>query len=118
MFLLKNEVKFLGHIVSSEGIATDPEKVEKVLEWLNKRELQQFVNYYRRFLKDCAQISRPLYLLTEKNRPFKWTSQCQESFEMLCRVLVSAPVSTVLEYLRLIQMLVTKVLGLFSLSGV
>jgi len=72
----KNEVKFLGHIISSGGIATDPEKVKKVLEWptpLNKQELQQFlgfVNYYRRFLKDCA---RPLYQLTEKIRPFKWT---------------------------------------------
>ena len=91
-------MKFLGHIVSSEGIATDPEKVEKVLEWptpLNKQELQQFlgfINYYRQFLKDCAQISRPLYQLTEKNQPFKWTIQCQETFEMLRRALVSIPV--------------------------
>jgi len=57
----KNEVKFLGHIVSCGSIATDPEKVKKVLEWptpLNKlQQFLDFVNYYRRFFRDCAQIS-------------------------------------------------------------
>ena len=46
-------MKFLNHVISSAGIATDPEKIAKVVQWpvpLNKQELQQFlgfVNYYR-----------------------------------------------------------------------
>ena len=48
----KDTVKFLGHIISSAGIATDPEKISRVAEWpipVNKKELQQFlsfINYY------------------------------------------------------------------------
>ena len=59
-------VKFLGHVISSAGIATDPEKIAKVAQWpvpLNKQELQQFldfVNYYRRFIQDCASIAKTL----------------------------------------------------------
>lgn len=94
----KNTVKFLGHVISPTGIATDPDKIAKVADWpvpLNKQELQQFlgfVNYYRRFVKDCASVSKPLYQLTEHNRPFKWTDQCRESFLTLRRALVTAPV--------------------------
>ena len=94
----RDTVKFLGHIISSKGISTDPEKVARVSQWpvpINKLELQQFlgfVNYYRRFIKDCASISKPLYQLTEHTRQFKWTDQCQEAFLTLRKALVSAPV--------------------------
>ena len=67
----RETVKFLGHVISSAGIATDPEKIAKVAQWpvpFNKQELQQFlgfINYYRRFIQDCASIAKPLYQLTE-----------------------------------------------------
>ena len=48
------------------------------------------VNYYRRFIKDCAQLSKLLYQLTKQTRSFKWTEQFQEAFEALQRALVSA----------------------------
>ena len=51
-----------------------------------------FVNYYRRFIQDCASIAKPLYQMTEHNHPLKLTEQCQDSFVMLRRALVSAPV--------------------------
>ena len=90
-------MKFLGHVISSTGIATDPEKIAKVDQRpvpLNKQELQQFlgfVNYYRRFIQDCASFAKPLYQLIECNRPFKWTDQCQDAFVRLRRALISAP---------------------------
>ena len=86
-------------MISSAGIATDPENIAKVAQWpvpLNKQELQQFlgfVNYYTRFIQDCASIAKPLYQLTEYNRAFKWTDQCQDAFVRLHRALVSTPVS-------------------------
>ena len=79
----KDTVKFLGRVISPTGIATDPDKMAKVAEWpvpLNKPQFLGFINYYCRFVKDCASIFKPLYQLTEHNRPFRWTDQCQESF--------------------------------------
>ena len=43
-------------------------------------------------VQDCTSIAKPLYQLTEHNKPFKWTDQCQDSFVILCRGLVSAPI--------------------------
>ena len=53
--------------ISSAGITTDPEKIEKVSEWpvpVSVQEVQQYlglINYYRRFVKNCVQIAKPLH---------------------------------------------------------
>ena len=94
----QTEVRYLGHIISREGVATDPDKTDKVTEWpvpMCKREVQRFLgfaNYYRRFIRDFAQLARPLYRLTEETAPFKWSDDCQESFNTLRECLSSAPV--------------------------
>ena len=67
----QESVQFLGHIVSANGLAADPAKVQRVVDWpipTTKREVQQFlglVSYYRRFIENCAQIAKPLHQLTE-----------------------------------------------------
>ena len=59
-------LKILGHIVSSDGISPDPEKIECVQNWAvpcNIKQVQSFLgfaNYYRRFVKDFAQVASPL----------------------------------------------------------
>ena len=64
--LCQLEVEFLGHIVSAEGVATDPAKTEKVASWpvpKSRCEVQQFLglaNYYRRFVHNFAEIAKPL----------------------------------------------------------
>ena len=96
--LCGESVSFLGHIVSSSGIAADPSKTSKVSTWpvpTCRREVQQFLglaNYYRRFIKDFASIAKPLHHLTEKNVKFEWTPSCQEAFELLKSKLTSPPV--------------------------
>ena len=63
---------YLGHVVSDDGVATDPEKVQVVREWpapRNVTEVQSFlglVEYYRRFIRAFADIARLLHQLTEK----------------------------------------------------
>ena len=102
----KSEVAFLGHIVSANGVITDPAKVEKVKNWplpTSKREVQQFLglaNYYQRFIQDFATIAKPLHKLTEKTAKFHWTQQCQQAFEELRRKLVTAPVLAFPDYDR------------------
>ena len=57
-------MQFLGHIVSRDGVATDPSKTEKVAIWpvpQNKREVQQFLglaSYYQHFVRDYATIAK------------------------------------------------------------
>jgi hypothetical protein len=95
---MKHSVTYLGHVVSRSGIATDPDKVNKVVSWpvpTSCKELQAFLglaSYYRRFIKDFSSICRPLHHLTEKNVPFKWTPQCQSAFESIRSKLVSSPI--------------------------
>ena len=87
--LLKKEVCFLGHLVSEEGVATDPSKTAKVASWptpTSCRQVQQFLgiaNYYRRFVKNFAIIAKPLIRLTEKNCIFRWSNECQVAFDTL-----------------------------------
>jgi len=65
--LFAQQVKFLGSVVSSNGIAPDPEKVEAVANWptpQNLTEVYAFValaGYYRRHIRSFAEIARPLH---------------------------------------------------------
>ena len=94
----KKQVTYLGHIVSTDGVATDPAKTDRVKHWPNptcKRQIQQFLglaSYYRRFINGFATIAKPLHHLTEKTTIFKWTTQCQEAFDHLKQCLISAPI--------------------------
>lgn len=89
---------FLGHIVSENGIETDPEKVKAVKEWprpRNSKDVRSFLglaSYYRKFVKGFSEIAKPLHKLCEKNSRFSWTEACQTSFEALKQSLMSAPV--------------------------
>jgi dUTPase len=96
--LFQTKVQYLGHIISAEGIATDPEKVSKVCNWptpTNVHEVRQFtglINYYRRFLPHLSSIAQPLYELTNKKHRFNWTVTHQEAFTKLKEALVNAPI--------------------------
>jgi len=67
------ETKFLGFIVTTQGIRMDPTKVEVIQDWpvpTTLKQLQSFLgfcNYYRAFLKDHGRVTRPLSLLTKKD---------------------------------------------------
>ena len=94
----RKQVTFLGHIVSEDGVATDPAKTSKVATWpepTSVREVRQFLglaSYYRRFVKGFATVAKPLHQLTENAKDFRWTPDCQTAFETLRRLLVTAPV--------------------------
>ena len=49
-------------------------------------------SYYRRFVRDCSDIARPLYKLTEGQREFRWTSECEDAFRRLKALLTTAPI--------------------------
>ena len=94
----KAEVKYLGHIISHNGIQPDPSKVQVVKEYPPPRsvhQLRQFLglaNYYRKFVRGYASIAEPLHNLTRKSAKFVWTTDCQKAFEALKDALTTAPV--------------------------
>ena len=96
--LFQNSVKFLGHVVSKDGVACDPEKIDCVRDWETPKcvtEVRSFVgfaSYYRRFIPHFAHIAAPLVRLTEKNTKFYWDDSCVEAFNTLKEKLIEAPV--------------------------
>jgi len=91
-------VTYLGHIVSSEGISTDPSKVAAVKDWPTPKdvhEVRQFLGlagYYQRFILNFAGIAAPLTDLTKDDTPWTWSESQSSAFSTLKRALASAPV--------------------------
>jgi len=96
--LLISEVSFLGHVVSGQGVSTDPEKISPVEDWpvpIDVKEVRSFLglaSYYRMFVFAFAAIAAPLHALTAKNKRFDWTDQCEGAFQQLKRALINSPV--------------------------
>ena len=81
----------MGHVITEEGISTDPEKVAAVKirpEPCNISEVRSFLGicgYYRRFIEKFAEIAKPLTKLTEKGTGLVWAKECQDAFNGLTR---------------------------------
>ena len=96
--LFSREVKFLGHVISKDGVKTDPEKVKSIIEWHPPKTVKQvrsflgMVIYYSRFIPNLAVIASPLHDLTKLRAKFRWGSKEQTSFDILKAKLASAPV--------------------------
>jgi hypothetical protein len=93
-----DEVPFLGHIISNGDILVDPAKVREIVAWSipnTVTEILSFlglIGYYRRFIEGFSKIAKPMTLLLEKGKEFKWTWECQASFNQLKLRLMSPPV--------------------------
>ncbi|KAK3737368.1 hypothetical protein QZH41_002298 [Actinostola sp. cb2023] len=111
--LVRKEVRYLGHIVSPDGLSTDRTKIEKVVLWkapVNTGEIRQFLGfagYYRRFVPQYATLAAPLYRLVSgdpkvKKRgaqhtslppvKFEWTKECEVALETLKERLTNTPI--------------------------
>jgi hypothetical protein len=90
-------VEYLGHIISSTGVSTDPTKINDVQAWpipQNITDLGGFLRlawYYRRFIKDYGKICQPLFDSLKKG-DFSWGSDQLAAFESIKMALCSAPV--------------------------
>ncbi|XP_070056926.1 uncharacterized mitochondrial protein AtMg00860-like [Nicotiana tomentosiformis] len=88
----------LGHVASSEGIKVDPKKIEAVQSWPRSSSATKIwsflilARYYRRFVEGFSSIATPLTRLTQKGSPFRWSDECEESFQKLKTALTITPV--------------------------
>jgi len=96
--LLRAKIKFLGHVVSAEGVSTDPSKIEAVKDWPEPEDVHEVrsflgvTSYYRRFVPTFAEIAAPLHAPTMMNKKFYWTPQCDRAFTKLKYALISSPI--------------------------
>ena len=94
----QESVKFLGHIVSARGTEPDSLKVEAVRDFATPTSLTDvraflgLASYYRRFIKNFADIAAPLHDLTKGGQEFSWTSAADQAFNDLKNRLCSAPI--------------------------
>ena len=94
----KQELHYLGHILTTEGIRPQAEKVKAISEMKaprNARGVREFlgtVGYYRKFILKFADAARPLTQLTRKAAKFVWENECQLGYDYLRECLISAPI--------------------------
>jgi hypothetical protein len=92
------ETKYLGLIISPDGISMDPAKLSAISDWESPKSVKDvqiflgFANFYRRFILGYSKIVAPLTALTKKGIKFQWTSESEAAFQNLKRSFTSAPI--------------------------
>ena len=92
----QQSINYLGHVVSAQGVSTDPSKVAAVQAWPQPSDVKQLrsflglTGYYRKFVKHYTVIARPLTDLLKKGVLFVWTTNHIVAFETLKQALTEA----------------------------
>jgi hypothetical protein len=89
-------VAYLGHVVSSTGVAMDVSKIQAITEWPRPRSVRALhgflglTGYYRHFIKDFGTTAAPLTSLLKRDA-FQWTDAVEAAFGALKQALTTAP---------------------------
>lgn len=92
------EIKYVGHIISKEGIKADPDKIEaikRIKTPQNSKDLQRFlgmVNYLAKFIPNLPNLTPNLRALIKKNVIWQWTECHEKEFNHLKEILSTRPV--------------------------
>jgi hypothetical protein len=93
----QTQLKYLGHIISTDGVQADPEKIATLQSWQypeTASKMQSFLglaNYFRKFVPNFSRIAAPLYHLIKKHVPYSSDLLYQRHFRMLKEQLVTSP---------------------------
>ena len=99
----KNELSFLGHVVSASGIRPNPDHFTAITEAPPPRDataLQSFLGltgWYSNFIPCYASVVEPLRALLRKNAEFKWTDAAQKAFSHLKKLIATSPALTLFD---------------------
>ena len=115
--LFQHRIKYLGHVISPEGVSTDPDKISVVKNWpvpATAEELQSFlgfVGFYRCFIRSFSKVARPLQEALQRTgiqtaregrhkraTPLEWVPEQQEAFDKLVDLCITAPVLAFVDF--------------------
>ena len=100
----EKKIDYLRFTLSAQGVCPNDGKVLAIKDFprpTDTKSVRRFlgmVSFYRRYVRDMAAIGRPLTALTRRNKQtgrfvtFEWTSQCEEAFQELKKLLTTAPI--------------------------
>ena len=112
MSFFKTRISYLGHVVSKDGIETDPKMADAIRKWptpisvTDVRSFLGFSNQYHRFISRYAQIAKPLYKLISgnnsklKKKTVKWNSDCGIAFKELKNLCSDTPILAYADYTK------------------
>ena len=92
------QVKYLGHLISADGLQIDSEKVKAITEMPvpeEKKALMRFLGmiaYISKFIPNCSALTQPLRQLNKSDVTWNWSATQQQAFDKLKRVVIAAPV--------------------------
>lgn len=116
------EVTFLGHSCTENGIRPDSKKLEAIDKYPRPHDKESckrftaFANYYRRFIRNFADIVRPLNNLTRKKATFVWSMDCEIAFDKIRDVLKSKHVLAYPDFTK--EFIVTVDASIFACGAV
>ena len=111
-----DRLEYLGHIISEQGIKTNPKKIMAIANWPWPKNITQvcsflgFCNYYCKFIKKYAEIAKPLYLLIagdnakKKTNKVEWTDKCESAFCKLKEICSDTPILAYADYTNIFKL--------------
>ena len=96
--LLRDEINFLGHVITSNGLKADPDKIKAIVELKapsNVNEVQCFngmINYLSKFLPKLSDVMQPIRKLMRKDVEWKWGKEQKRSFSEIKSLITKTPV--------------------------
>lgn len=96
-------VNYLGHVLANNSVRPHHDNLKSIKDFprpLNKKNVRQFlgkINFYHKYIPDHTRILEPIHNLLRNNIEFKWTSECDATFNRVKEYLCQSPILSIFD---------------------